>query len=604
MTPPVVASHADHTAEIEAEKIRTHYRSMPAAFIGIAFVATITAAAIPMPANPLWLYGWLGGVYALSIARFAVWRAYHKANPPPEQARRWGRYAVIVYALSGFIWGFGNIILYPPGHVEYQLLLLFVALGAAMGALVGQVSYMPTFYWFMYPLILLSVGSFLRDPDGIHIAFSLLMLVYLAVGTRLALNLHRSYLESLYLRFQNVDLIENLQKQKAAAVSALQSAEESSRAKSRFLAAASHDLRQPLHALSLFVQSLEEAELPRSERKTLENVRRATDAMEELFNALLDVSKLDAGIVEVNRAVVPVRPILERVVGEYKPVAEAKGLRLRSRCRDVYVRTDAVLLERIVRNLVSNAICYTDAGSVLIGCRKARTGVRIDVWDTGPGIPANQRELIFHEFYQAGNPERDRRKGLGLGLAIVDRLSRLLDHPVSVRSQEGRGSVFRVDLPAGDPADYVADSPEPSSVAKADLAGRWIIVIDDELAVQQGAEAVLRKWKCEVTVAGSLAELQACFADTDRVPDLIISDYRLRGNENGIQVIRAIRQEYNIEIPAVLITGDTGPDRLREAQASGLPLLHKPLGPARLRTLLASLLTDNGRRKDRTASNG
>lgn len=577
---------------------------MPAAFVGIAFVATITAAAIPVPPNPLWLYGWLGGVYVLSIARFLLWRAYQRASPPVDQARRWGRYAVIVYALSGLIWGFGNILLYPVGQVEYQLLLLFVSLGAAMGALVGQVSYMPTFYLFMYPLIFLSAGSFLRDPDGIHIAFSLLMLVYLAVGTRLAQNLHRSYMESLHLRFQNVDLIEDLKQQKTAVETALQAAEESSVAKSRFLAAASHDLRQPLHALSLFVQSLEDADLPKTERKAVENVRRATDAMEELFNALLDISKLDAGIVDAKATVVPVRPILDRVTAEFKPVAEDKGLKLRRRCRECYVQTDPVLLERIVRNLVSNAIRYTDTGGVLVGCRKTTGGVRIDVWDTGPGIPVDQHEMIFREFYQLGNPERDRRKGLGLGLAIVDRLSKLLDHPLHLRSQPGRGSVFRVDLPAGDPAKYVPQASVELPVAKAELSGLWIVVIDDEIAVQQGAEAVLRKWQCEVTVAGSLVELQACFRSSDRVPDLIISDYRLRGNENGIQVISAIRQEFNVDIPAVLITGDTGPDRLREAQASGLPLLHKPLGPARLRALIASLRIEKNEKRASRAAHG
>jgi CheY-like chemotaxis protein len=338
---------------------------------------------------------------------------------------------------------------------------------------------------------------------------------------------------------------------------------------------------------------LEESELPRSERATLNNVRRATDAMEDLFNALLDVSKLDAGIVLANTAVVPLAPILDRVFAEYLPVAQAKGLRLRKRYLNLYVKTDPMLFERIVRNLVSNAVRYTPAGSVLLACRSCQAGVRVEVWDTGPGIPPDKHEEIFREFYQLGNPERDRSKGLGLGLAIVDRLSKLLNHPIALRTKIGRGSMFSVWLPSGNPREYVPVQTSAQSFVKVDLQGKWVVVVDDEMAVQQGMESLLRKWLCEVTVAGSWAEMQQRLADSTRVPDLIISDYRLRDNENGIQVVQAIRNEFNTDIPALLITGDTGPERLREAQASGLPLLHKPLSPARLRTLMASLLAED-----------
>ncbi len=590
--PDTATQPTDRALLIEAQKIRTHYRGMPAAFVGIAAVATIIGVALPRLENSFVMPVWVASVYILTVARFLLWRNYHRKNPPAQDARRWGFYAIVVYGISGVIWGVGNFVLYTPGQIEYQILLLFVSLGAAMGALVGQISYMPTFYVFIYPLLIMSAISFLRELDVIHVTFSVLMLVYLAVGTRLAESLHRAYLESVNLRFENIDLIENLKQQKEAAVQAQHTAEEANVAKSRFLAAASHDLRQPLHAMSLFVQALEESELPNAERVMLSNVRRSVDAMEELFNALLDVSKLDAGVVPVNLSTVPLQPIMERVVAQSQPMAQDKGLGLRLRCAPVYVRTDPMLLERILRNLVSNAVCHTARGRVLVSCRRHGGSIRLEVWDTGPGIPADQHQAIFREFIQLNNPERNRLKGLGLGLAIVERLCNLLHHPLTLRSRVGRGSVFALSVPRGVAHDYQAP---PATVHQGlgafDFASKFVLVIDNEIAVQEGMRALLEKWGCKVLSAGSAAEMLTHLSNTSRPPDLIISDYRLCHEENGIQVIEQLRGEFNTDVPAFLITGDTSPAWLREAETSGLPILHKPLNPARLRTLMAGVLS-------------
>ncbi len=575
---------------IEAQKIRTHYRGMPAAFIGIAVVATIVAVAMPPPMNPFVMPLWVGSVYVLTITRFFLWRNYHRKNPPPQNAKPWGIYAIVAYGISGTIWGVGNIVLYPPGQIGYQLILLFVSLGAAMGALIGQISYIQTFYAFMYPLLILSAISFLRELDTVHITFSTLMFVYLAVGTRLAQNLHQAYLESVNLRFENLDLIENLNQQKASAEQARHIAEEANVSKSRFLAAASHDLRQPMHALGLFVQTLQDSDLPAAERSVLLNIRRSVDAMEELFNALLDVSKLDAGIITAHVATVPLAPILERMICQHHTLARNKGLRFSLRPTAIYVRTDPILLERILRNLVSNAVQHTRRGGILVGARRRGASTLIEVWDTGPGIPSDQQQDIFREFYQLRNPERDRSKGLGLGLAIVDRLSKLLAHPVKLRSTPGKGTVFSVLVPHGDAREHVPGAAPDASSGAFDFRAALVCFVDDELAVQEGMTSLMSKWSCDVIAAGSSAELLKKLAVTGRVPDLVISDYRLREEENGITVIEDVRNEFNAEIPAFLITGDTGPERLREAAASGLPILHKPLNPAKLRTLMANLL--------------
>jgi two-component system, sensor histidine kinase len=584
MNRPVVTDPDTKRALLyQAEQIRTHYRGMPTAFIGIAVVATVVAWVLPLLPNPYVVPVWLAGVYGLSLFRYFLWRRYQAVNPPVGDCKRWGVYATVVYALSGVLWGAGNIVLYPPDHLEYQFFLLVVSLGAAMGAYAGLVSYLPAFYAFMFPLLLLAAASFAREPDAIHLAVSVLILLYLAISTRLAQNLHRAYTDALSLRFDNLELIEDLRRQKLVA-------EEANVAKSRFLAAASHDLRQPMHALGLFVQTLQDANLPETERATVVNVRRSVDAMEELFNALLDISRLDAGVVTAAVVTTPVESLLERIRSQFEPLAWAKGLTLHVRASDEFVRSDPVLLERIVRNLVSNAVKHTRSGGVVVGVRRRGEAVSIEVWDSGPGIVPAQQQEIFREFHQLRNPERDCSKGLGLGLAIVDRLSVLLNHPVTLVSRPGKGSVFRVQVARGR-ADEVPTTER--RIKLGDMAGfhdALVCVVDDEESVREGMKSMLRKWSCDVLVAGSGAELMQKLMTVKRVPDLVISDYRLRKEENGIHVIESVREEYNAPIPALLVTGDTGPERLREALASGLIILHKPVNPARLRTLMTNLL--------------
>jgi CheY-like chemotaxis protein len=315
--------------------------------------------------------------------------------------------------------------------------------------------------------------------------------------------------------------------------------------------------------------------------------------MHGLFNALLDISRLDANIVTPVLSDFPVNQLLDRMHLEYEPRARERGLELRVRRSSLKVRSDPALVERIVRNLVSNAARHTRHGKVLIGCRRHGDQVRLLVYDTGPGIAAEHQRLIFEEFYQIENPERDRSKGLGLGLAIVDRLVRLLGLTLDFRSVPGKGTCFAVDLPRAAVAH--ATSKTTTLGDTTDLAGRLIVVVDDEAAILDATRTLLESWRCAVITAASGAEALARLATAPRAPDLLLSDYRLRDNENGIDVIVSLRNEFNLDIPAILISGDTGPERLREAQASGIALLHKPLDAEPLRAAVSSLLAASHR---------
>lgn len=576
-------------ALIRAELVRAQYRNVPTAVIATALVAAAVWLGLHSRVDTRLVSGWIVALYACLVVRVVLYRAFNKARPSVTEIPRWKTYGFIVAAVSGVAWGIGGLLFYVPNDPPAQFFLIMSLAGMASGSVYSAASVLPSFFAHLYPSLLLSSIPFFEEHDPLHRLIGCLILVYIGFATRVTLSVNRSIVDTIRLRFENVDLISELRGEKKVAEEAKVAAEEANTAKSRFLAAASHDLRQPLHALGFFVEALQGHSLPEDSCEVVGNIRRSVDAMGELFDALLDISRLDAGIVQPFVATVPLAPVLERVRFEFEPLARQKGLAITAIKTSAFVRSDPALLQRIVRNLVANALRYTDRGGVVLGCRRHGTSIRIEVWDSGRGIPADKHREIFQEFRQLENPERDRRKGLGLGLAIVARLTTLLDHPLELRSQVGKGSVFTVRVPRGRPEDHVPfDSPHQVA-PDLDVANALVLIIDDEVAVREGMENLLRKWKCEVVAAGSGAEMLEKMAHFERLPDLIVSDYRLRDDENGIRVVERLCEEFNAEVPALIITGDTGPDRLREAEASGLYILHKPLNPSRLRALISSL---------------
>jgi len=359
-------------------------------------------------------------------------------------------------------------------------------------------------------------------------------------------------------------------------------------AKSRFLAAASHDLRQPLHALGLFVAQLRVDMSAHDRVRLVECINASVSAMNELFNALLDISRLDAGALTPNITEFPAAQLLQRIEGSFAGPAREKNLSFRVLPSDAWVRSDFILLERILFNLVSNAVRYTSHGGVVVGCRKRGDQLRIEVWDTGPGIAEDQRQNIFSEFYRLGEPERDQRAGLGLGLAIVERLCTLLALPVELRSVVGRGSRFTVVAPQAPVRAAIVQRPVTPRAPIDVSDGKLVVVIDDDPRVLDGMRGLLRSWGCRVmsgdTAIGAIQDLGA------GPPDLIISDYRLSDGNTGIEAIAQVRDQFGGTIPAFLISGDTHSDALQQARANGLHLLHKPVDPMMLRAMVNRML--------------
>ena len=401
---------------------------------------------------------------------------------------------------------------------------------------------------------------------------------------------NRRIRDGIKLQFENARLVDQLRLEMELVQEARLQAERANAAKSTFLAAASHDLRQPVHALGLFLEALAHSRLTSTQRHTVKSAQNASLASSEMLNTLLDFSRIEAGVIVNNIREFPLQPLLDKLEFELAPMADAKTLIYRSPQTSCWVKSDSILLEQILRNIISNAIRYTDRGGIIIGCRRRDDGISIEVYDTGIGIAADQQADIFNEFRQLGNSERDRRKGLGLGLAIVHRLAASLDHSISLSSVVGRGSVFRVGVPMASDRHHGAETdghPDPKPLGQ--LVGRTFLVVDDDAIVRAGMSQLLESWGCVCHIAGS--EQDALLTLSSGVhPDAIICDYRLQEGRTGAEAVTTLRHHVGSDVPALLITGDTAPERLREATLSGLLLMHKPVLPAKLYQHLCTLI--------------
>ena len=368
-------------------------------------------------------------------------------------------------------------------------------------------------------------------------------------------------------------------------------AEAATLAKSRFLSAASHDLRQPTHALGLFIARLGQLPMGPEVRQLVDSLEASVQSMQDLLDGLLDLSRLESGAVSVHRRPVNVGALFDLLRSTLEPLAVAKGLRLRVRNSTHWGMTDGLLLHRMVMNLAHNAIRYTQTGTVLLACRPADDGqsVRIEVWDSGIGISQEHQSDIYKEFYQVGNSGRDRTHGLGLGLSIVERSARLLGHPLKLRSNLGCGTRFSISLPAAVvpveavfPLDAVADD-------LVGLTGVRVLVIEDDAAACDAIASLLVTWGCIVCAVRTAEEAYAALR-LDAAPDVIVSDYRLGNGTHGLNAIATLRATAGYRIPACLMSGDTDGGLMQSARDANLTVLHKPVRPAKLRALLRRLV--------------
>jgi signal transduction histidine kinase/CheY-like chemotaxis protein len=388
--------------------------------------------------------------------------------------------------------------------------------------------------------------------------------------------------------------LRDLQASNRALAEAKAEAEQANQSKTRFLAAVSHDLLQPLNAARLFLSALAETDQAAKNRRLIENIEIAFESVERLLGSLLDISKLDAGVMTAEVGDVPLAAVLKPLAVEFGPLAEKKGLELRFVPSSAVVRTDPHLLARILRNLLGNALRYTLEGRVLLGVRRCGGGYVIEVGDTGVGIPADKQGQIFEEFRRLGNVPDGRDRGFGLGLAIVERIARLLGHRIEVLSKVGHGSRFRLHLPAGCAVRRIPTRRAAASTPPAVMRSALVLVIENELAIQEGMQALLQGWGFEVITENSADGALSALRAATRPPDLVIADFHLDADELGTMAVQRLRATYGDQLPGLIITADRMPETQREIRALGLPLLNKPVRPAQLRAVMRHLLAPVG----------
>ncbi|WP_343586085.1 ATP-binding protein [Herbaspirillum sp.] len=569
------------------ELVNTLYRQSPPIFLGNIAVAGLTVFLLwnQVP-HPL-LLGWATVIYLVTALRIAmVWRDLRGgAHPASATPRRCWRY-VAWAGVSGCLWGAMGPLFFAPDNTIVTVYTCIVLAGMTGGSVASLSSFWPAYYVYALPTVLpFALRSFIHGTPLFSV-LGVLSLFLLGVNLAYSRVVQRTVRDAIALRFENTALIRQLTEEK-------ERAELANRSKSQFLAAASHDLRQPTHALGLYIAALRmAAQAPQIERAAIETLagrlQSALQGMSQLLNVLLDISRLDAGVIQAEPRRFRLQERFEALENQFVQAAAAKGLRLKVRPTRAWLDTDPVLLQNILSNLLSNAVRYTERGRILLACRRRRGMLEICVTDTGIGIAADHFDSIFREFYQVENIARDREQGLGLGLAIVQRTADLIGARIALRSVVGKGSSFSVSLPyRHEPA---AANPASVPVAPHRLGAgqRTVLVVDDDKQVLDGMSMLLASWGYAVLAARSRE--QAVAALEGGVPELVLTDFRLAADVTGIDVVRAVSAAMGAAVPAIIVTGDTSPQGINALNASGFPVLHKPLDPAMLQAAIAARL--------------
>ncbi len=499
-----------------------------------------------------------------------------------ESPRHEAKVQVVSLLLLGLMWASLSTFFFDADNLVIALVIISIAGGITAGGLHMQSPVLPAYYAFGLPIwIALYVSQFMVG-NATFMVFSIGVIVYAVAMIAFAHNIERVFTQSIQMRSENLDLVKRLQ----ASVDEIKQANE---VKSVFLASASHDLRQPLHAMGLFIETLNNLGLNAQQQRVVEHIEASADASRDMLNTLLDFSKLDAGVVNAQPSPFLVRNLFDKLEQELAVSANAKDLVYRTRETNAAAFADPALIELVLRNLISNAIRYTNDGGVLVACRKKVNGnLSLEVWDTGIGIPQGEQETIFREFHQLGNPERDRHKGFGLGLAIARGLANTMGHSLTVSSVQGKGSVFRLEVPQSNTAIIETNLPEQEQIK---FVHTNIVVVDDDQSIRQAMQSLLTLWGCKVFTYESAEQAKAKLADTP--VDLLIVDYRLREGKTGGQALEQLRAHLNAKVPAIIITGDTAPQRLREARSYEALLLHKPLATSELHYAIKTLMAES-----------
>ena len=579
---PLDAAATD--VRLDAERLRLVCRAMVRTPLGVvpatAFIAYIMAPHVGAPLA----WGWMALVLAIWCSRAAISAVLLRRPPPPERIGFWIRFQIAAAIVGGIAGGAAGILFHSAPVLELTYLTMVVC-GWCAGGLAVSAAVPAAFYGFnFFFLAPITAGWALSDhEDALLVATLLVLFIFLL--TTYARDGAQLVARALRVGFENEELARRLRAREAEAQAARERAEAANLSKSAFLAAASHDLRQPLHALSLLLSTLQERTREPEASHILTKIATSADSLDTLFKGLLDLSRLDAGSVTPESKPVALEPLLKRLENDFRPLAEAKGLDFARATSDAWAISDPEMLERLLRNLLDNAVKYTERGRIEIRLDDDPERVRILVRDTGIGIDERHRERIFEEYYQIRNPERNRRQGIGLGLAIVKRMCDLLGHSIRVESQPGRGSTFELGLRRCAPPPGAHEVRRPAGASVEALRGLVVVVIDDDIEVQDATRVLLEGWACRAVVCANGAEALSLLEGQELEPDAILADYRLGGTETGLQAIAQLWRRHG-DIPAAIVTGEINAADLKVPVSMPVIVMQKPLRASDLRDRL------------------
>ena len=585
---------AEEELKARAEQLRIVIASTPrnlssgilaALIMMVAALATVPGSRAAQPA-----LGWCAALSVFLLRGILISAKFVPAAHDDQQTIAFGWKLVGNGAICAVIWGSTSWVIMPSGDHRLDTFYVTVTAMVLFGGAAAQAVYRPLIKIFIVLTATVFAAGLLRTGEGIDIflavAYPLLGFVILSATRTQA----EAVQAAIVLRIRQQRLLEQIESARAAADTqrevaerAREDAERADKGKTAFLAAAGHDLRQPMHAIVQYYGYLQRKNADAALDETIVRIGKSLDAMQDLLNSILEVSKVMMGAVKPSIKPFPVSVVLDRLDALLRPLAEDKGLQFTILDSDAVLASDEILLERILRNLALNAIRYTNEGRVLVRCKDVGSHLQIQVWDSGIGIRSEELGRIFEEFYQIENDARDRRKGLGLGLALVRQLCGLLQHPIRVRSVFGKGSVFQVTVPEASVQGRTGAT-AILPIGRPDyVSGAFIVLIDNDAASLDATALSLRDFGCRVVAASSGLEAMERLQGQEFMPHLIVSDYRIGDGETGIDAIRMVadnqRALYGDEfrIAALLISGDTAPSELLKVQQAGHVMLHKPV---------------------------
>ncbi len=563
------------------EQVASVHANAPGAYLADFLTAQSLGIALFLSTWRWQVLLWMALHLALTLRR--AYRRYQRSPDAAEHPEYWARFNARNVLLRSCVWGLAPWLCVPTGrHLGLWVMVIVMMMGGCAGGALSLAVLKRNIPRFIVPSMASLTLALASRADSTHLFLASGCLLYMCVMIMFALQHHKLLTESLTMRFEKEALAEQLSLQIAAT-------QRASEEKTRFLAAASHDLRQPMHAIALFGAVIEKKLRGSEDWDHAARLMDAVGTLGDSLDTLLDISRLDAGEVAPQIRPVELNPLFLALNNVFAAQAADRELQLRLRATPCWVLSDPQLLQRLLSNLVDNALKYTRRGGVVVAARARGPLVWIEVRDTGIGIAEEHLGSIFDEFFQIGNPGRDRARGLGIGLSIVQRLSRLLGHPLQVRSRPGRGSCFRLVLPAVSALGVAQAAARPGALSPLP---RRVLLLDDEAAIRQAVSGLLHAHGVAIDAVSGEAEAEAVLAHAAHGAspvEVLLCDVRLADGADGLAAAQRLRARFGPGLQVMLITGETAPQRQQQMRDSGLQVLLKPVAADRLLQALASL---------------